>query len=187
MYIQKGEEISMNGEKNILWKTVIGFEGLYEVSNTGMVRSVENIIYNSGIKKMCKIGGRILKPNLCKNGYFYVNLYKDKKMYHKTVHTIVATSFISNPKKLPCINHKDGNKKNNNVENLEYCTYSYNTKHSWEHGLSIPTGCKKVLDKTTGIIYSSIEEAARKTNKLAHVISRACHYSKKSRWAFINE
>ena len=177
----------LDEKKNILWKPVVGFEELYEVSNSGYVRSIEHTYYSSRIKKIVKTGGRVLLPNLCKNGYYYINLYKNKKMYHKTVHSLVAMAFIDNPKKLPCVNHIDGNKKNNNVSNLEYCTYSYNTNHAWQTGLSVPVGCKKVLDKTTGIIYSSIEEAARKTNKLAHVISRACHYSKKSRWAFADE
>lgn len=89
----------------------------YQVSNTGKVKNVSR--------------NRILIGEI-DNGYHRVIL-KDKKKYY--VHRLVSQLFLSNPNNLPCINHKDGNKLNNNVNNLEWCTYSYNTKHGYENGL----------------------------------------------------
>lgn len=69
------------------------------------------------------------KLKICKSGYVGVDLFKNGKYKHMLVHRLVAIAFIPNPKNLPCINHKDENKKNNNVENLEWCTYSYNNSY----------------------------------------------------------
>ena len=104
-----------------IWKDIAGYKGMYQVSNKGNVRSLSwnktGIIRNMYLKKH-------------KNGYLQVELAKDgvKKMY--LVHRLVAESFIPNPSSLPIINHKDENKKNNNVENLEWCTFSYNSRYS---------------------------------------------------------
>lgn len=113
------------------WKPVKDYEGFYEVSNHGQVRS---------LSKQDRLGrskeGKIKAQ--CNNGtgYMVVNLKVDGKQKMKTVHRLVAETFIPNPLDLPEVNHIDGNKQNNCVENLEWCTHSENTKHAFDLGLN---------------------------------------------------
>jgi len=109
--------------KNIeeIWKDIEGFDNLYQISNCGRVRSLDRIAHNGQ-----RIKGKILKTNLNKCGYYTVNLYKNKKMKTCTIHRLVANSFIPNPDNLPCVNHKNEDKKNNYDFNLEWCTVKYN-------------------------------------------------------------
>lgn len=78
---------------------------------------------------------RVMKANPTLKGYLQVSLALNGKLYPRRVHRLVAEAFIPNPNNLPQVNHKDGNKLNNSVENLEWCTNSYNLHHSWEQGL----------------------------------------------------
>lgn len=96
--------------------------------------------------------GKSLKQQKSQYGYFRVILYKDRKAIAKTIHRLVATAFLSNPDNLPQINHKDGNKENNHVSNLEWCTSSYNIRHAFRMGLSkshTPKGADHPLSKLT--------------------------------------
>lgn len=102
------------------WKDVLGYEGLYRVSDTGEVYS---LIRNKQLAKV-KIGH---KPN---NLYYAVNLYKDKAMKQRAVHRLVMEVFKENPENLPIINHKDEDTFNNDVSNLEWCTPQYNQEYS---------------------------------------------------------
>ena len=102
-----------------IWKDIKGYEG-YQVSNFGNVRSLN---YN----KTKKI--KILIPSLDNYGYNYLLLYKNSKRKHFTVHRLVAQAFIPNPNNLPQVNHKDEDKTNNCVENLEWCTNKYNCNY----------------------------------------------------------
>lgn len=121
------------------WKDIKGYEGSYQVSNMGRVRSVDRIRYASNGKTMCKffVKGQILKPSHTgkktrnNDGYLAVNLLQKTKR----VHRLVAEAFIPNPDNFPVVNHKDGNTENNKVENLEWCTNEYNQKHAITHGL----------------------------------------------------
>lgn len=110
------------------WKSIKGYEGLYEVSNLGRVRSLDRMVMmvNKGV--LCKSlrHGRILNPCLVGDGYCNVNLFKNGKGKHHLVHRLVATAFIPNPENLPEINHKDENKTNNVVSNIEWCSSQYN-------------------------------------------------------------
>ena len=103
-----------------IWKDVFGYEGLYQVSNKGRVKSINN--YH---RKDCVI----LKPQLNRFGYEIVNLYRKRKMRHFFIHKLVAFAFIQNPNNYPQVNHKDECKTNNNVENLEWCTAKYNINY----------------------------------------------------------
>ena len=106
--------------KKEYWKSVVGFEGLYEVSSLGRVKSLGN----NKFKKE-----KILKNRQSYQGYLVVNLYKNKKTYCKTIHRLVAEAFLPHPDNLPQVNHKDENKMNNCVENLEWCNAKYNTNY----------------------------------------------------------
>jgi hypothetical protein len=108
------------------WKYVIGYEGLYEVSTSGIVRSIDRVIYRNGRCAFYK--GRVLKTYI-NRGYVYVTLSKKGIESGKKVHRLVAEAFIPNPDKFPDVNHKDENKSNNCIENLEWCTKEYNRKY----------------------------------------------------------
>ena len=104
--------------KKEYWKPVVGYEGLYEVSNWGRVKRLRRLITNQ--YNSFYIEEKILKPQKNIDGYLYVNLYKNGIMKHKTIHKLVAETFLPNCNSLPCINHKDENKTNNVVNNLEF-------------------------------------------------------------------
>lgn len=101
-----------------IWKDIEGYEGRYQVSNLGNVLSI--------------VGEKpyLLKPRITKFGYCRVALYHpNKKVVNYTVHRLVATAFIPNSKKYPCVNHKNEDKTDNRAENLEWCTYLYNNNY----------------------------------------------------------
>ena len=102
-----------------IYKDIEGYEGLYEISNLGNVKSLVN---HKGVERE-----KILKPLKNRNGYKGVHLYKNKTSKTYDVHRLVANAFLPNPHNLPCVNHKDECRTNNNVENLEWCSYKYNT------------------------------------------------------------
>lgn len=88
--------------------------------------------------EVVKIKPRItMSPSIDKDGYYQVGLRKKGKRFCKKIHRLVAETFIPNPKNLPVINHKDGNNKNNHYKNLEWCTVSHNTQHSYNTGLQV--------------------------------------------------
>lgn len=104
-----------------IWKDISGCEGKYQVSNFGRIKSLKD--------KYGNYREKILKGSKDKDGYLIVSLYKEGKMNNFKVHRLVAQTFIDNPNKYPCVNHKDENPANNNVENLEWCTHKYNTNY----------------------------------------------------------
>ena len=106
-----------------VWKDILGYEGVYQVSNLGRVRSLSR----KGTKSKDTY---ILKIQKYKTGYLYVNLCKSNKRRKWKIHRLVAIAFIPNPSNLLYINHKDENPTNNCVENLEWCTQDYNNKYS---------------------------------------------------------
>lgn len=114
-----------------IWKDIEGFEGLYQVSNLGRVKCVEH-------KCPGRHGLRTVKEHLMtqvkgSKGYFYVALSNMDRGRTFTVHRLVAKAFIPNPENLPCVNHKDEDKFNNNVDNLEWCTSLYNNTYNDVH------------------------------------------------------
>lgn len=107
-----------------IWKDIPGFEGLYQVSNLGRVKSLPR----GKQWPYRRTHNNIRKPHI-KNGYYQVNLSKDNKVRWISVHRLVALAFIPNPDNLPCVNHQDENKLNNHVNNLEWCSYAYNANY----------------------------------------------------------
>lgn len=104
-----------------IWKDIEGYEGLYQVSNLGRVRSL-------GFDKWHK--GRVLKQSFdSKDNYLFVGLHKDGKTKQKNVHRLVAETFIPNPNNLPCVNHINEIKTDNRAVNLEFCTIKYNSNY----------------------------------------------------------
>lgn len=115
---------------NEIWKPVVGYEGKYEVSNLGKIRSLyreQEFSARWGIAKMRFPAKDMILSNT-KLGYMYVALSKDGSSVKHLVHRIVMSAFVGNSELQ--VNHKDGNKGNNTLENLEYCTSSQNHRHS---------------------------------------------------------
>lgn len=166
-------------EKEI-WKDVIGYEDLYQVSNLGRIRSKDRLIevddylnahaYCSGFSYIRP--GKIMKTGTNVFGYSVVNLRKNKKSKGHMLHRLIAEAFIQNNHNLPFVNHKDENKLNNCVENLEWCTAEYNINY----GTCIQRRCtsqqitnknmKPVIayNETEQLEFISIRGAARKLN-----------------------
>ena len=111
-----------------IWKDVKGFEGFYQVSNLGRVRSLDRIAVSEN-RSTQKIKGAIKKVKVGKNGYYMVMFYKDSKYKCAYVHRLVAQAFIPNPDNLPQVNHKDEIRTNNCVDNLEWCDSKYNNNY----------------------------------------------------------
>lgn len=114
-----------------IWKDIPGYEGLYQASNLGNIRSIA-FINNRGVKHRIKVKAQ--KEGVW--GRMYTMLYKDTKRKNWLVHRLIAITFLPNPNNYPEINHIDGNPKNNRVDNLEWCTASYNMKHAYKNGLN---------------------------------------------------
>lgn len=136
------------------WKDIIGYEGLYQVSDRGRVKSLSKYdrlgrFHSERILSMCDNG----------KGYLVVNLKVNGSQRMRTVHSLVATAFLPNVENKPCVNHKDGNKRNNSAENLEWVTFSENTIHAVENGLITNFGRKRVVCVETGLVFNSVKEA----------------------------
>lgn len=112
-----------------IWKDIKGYEGYYQVSNYGNVRSCTRF---DGVRIQ---KGKMMKPNLKYNGYLQVGLRKDHKRKWFSIHRLVAIHFIDNPDNLPQVNHIDCNKQNNNVNNLEWVSSKENLEHAHKNNL----------------------------------------------------
>lgn len=147
------------GQPEIIRKPVVGYEGYYEVDNCGRVYAIDRIIrvedhgriYDKPLK------GGVMKQHMHSEGYKAVCLTKDGKTKTLFVHRIVATAFLPNPDNLPCVNHKDEDKTNNFVDNIEWCSYQYNNAYG-----SKP---KKHSKRMTGRKQSD-EQKARRSESL---------------------
>jgi hypothetical protein len=191
-----------------IWKDIEDYEGMYQVSNLGNVKSLPR---KRTIKKE-----RLLKPAINNKGYKMIVLCKKSKPKMFLVHRLVATAFIPNPNNYPQVNHKDSNPLNNCVNNLEWCTQQENIKYSWDYGNNskyrntiaentdirikrykhtIARCSKKVFQyNLLGEYlaeYNSITEASQKNNINLKHISNCCRGIRKScgnfQWSFIKE
>jgi hypothetical protein len=116
-----------------IWKDIPNYEGLYQVSSLGRVKSLERRVKNKDSFR--KVRERILSSNDNGSGYLCVQLSRKLKRENLLIHRLVAICFVKNPKNLPIINHKDGVKTNNAPENLEWCTQMDNIVHSIKNKL----------------------------------------------------
>nr|DAX05603.1 MAG TPA: homing endonuclease [Bacteriophage sp.] len=152
-----------------IWKDIKNYEGLYQVSNLGRVKSFRNWHGKSE---------RILKFNINSSGYYRACLSKNSKQKYFFVHRLVAQAFIDNPNNYSVVNHKDENPKNNNVENLEWCTFKYNMNYGTLRKRQVEKCSKKVfqIDKNGNLIYiwNSIREAGRNLKISPGRISNCC-------------
>lgn len=171
-----------------IWKDIEGFEGLYKISNLGRVKSLARVIASiNGKQRVSK--DKILKSKGISSGYRAVILYKDRKEKTMYIHRLVAQAFLQNDNDYTDVNHKDGNKENNILENLEWATRSYNIKHAYNTGLrkayikKAQEAALKItsfpvlqFDNNNVLIaeYSSITQASLQTNVSPYYISKSC-------------
>lgn len=163
------------------WRDIKGYEGYYQISNIGRIKS---LMYR-GLKRKTP---KIIKWRVASNGYAQVILSVNNIQRRYSVHRLVALHFIPNLDNKPCINHKDENPLNNNMENLEWCTYSYNTNYGnciekIRKGNIGKVGSYPVIQQSlTGDFiaeYSSIGEASRATGISYTMINDCCRGFKK--------
>lgn len=163
--------------KNEVWKDIPNYIGLYQINNYGNVKS---------LKRLEKSGNKIRKRNektlkqRATHGYKYVILSKESKAKTFRVHRLVAEIFIPNPNNYPQVNHKDGNKANNSVDNLEWCTCEYNIKEAYRLNL-----CKTIKINQFDIngkyikTWNSSYEIKRNLNLDASAITKCCKNKRK--------
>ncbi len=169
-----------------VWKDVVGYEGYYQVSNLGRVKSLQTKAYSHA--KKCAIPvmrEKILKPFPDTDKYLMIDLKKDGNRNCQKVHRLVAKAFITNPDNLPQVNHKDENKQNNCVDNLEWCTNQYNSTYGTAKQRMAQKQKKKVLQiSATGEIvnkWNSVNEATRDLGVSKNTIALWALHGVKSR------
>lgn len=158
-----------------IWKDIKGLEGKYQVSDLGNVKALSF----TGIRKDGRkyhVVEKIKKQSIVGNGYYGFGTNRDKG--NVLLHRALAEAFIPNPENKRCVNHKDGNKLNNNLDNLEWATHGENNQHAYDTKLKVPSdrlrensrqlmkkngkNCSKIAINTlTGVFYDSIKEAAK--------------------------
>lgn len=169
--------------KEEIWRDAVGYEGYYQVSNLGRVRSLDRYV-NHWPHGEQLIKSRLLKQNNDGRGYNVVTLCKNGTKTTHRVHRLVAEAFIPNPNAYPCINHKDEDKTNNMADNLEYCTVKYNSNYGTRNNrlgeklTNRPDESKSVLQFTLDgefvNEYPSMAEAQRQTGIDSGNISSCC-------------
>ena len=139
-----------------VWKPVDGYEGFYEVSSLGRVRSLDRVRPYRG--SMRRYRGKVITPEPVSAGedrYQYVTLSKDGKVRKKSVHRLVATAFVDNPDGMPEVNHKDEVKTNNRADNLEWCDRKYNNTYGTAKMRAAATQGIPVIQVKDGMIVNA--------------------------------
>lgn len=141
------------------WVPLPNYEGIYEISNTGKIRSVErDVEYTTG--KICHLRSQMLRPSIDKDGYLITHLYRGNKTETYKVHRLVATAFIPNPNGYLDVNHIDENKANNAVSNLEWCTRRYNVTYG--------SRADRASEKLTRFLYQRFSLSGEYIDTLSH-------------------
>lgn len=178
------------------------WDGYYEISKCGKIKSLDRWVFNyrgGGFKK-----GRIMTPTKDGGGYLWVGLSKDGKSIRGAIHRILAITFIPNPENKPFVNHINGIKDDNRIENLEWCTHSENQKHAYSIGLKkkksginnplfgkkgvlspnfgkigvLSPNTKIVLNTETKRFYYGVLEASKELNVSVHVLRQKLNGSR---------
>ena len=155
------------------WKDVEGYEGYYQASNLGRIKSISRKRYNKNGGKPGVLKERILKQTKNGDGYYCVKLYKNGKSKSIKIHRIIADTFINNLKNDPEVNHKDGVKTNNKTSNLEWVTSKENVNHAYEMGLNPcmrDINIEKIIELSNKGYYTN--QIAKKMNCDRKMISR---------------
>lgn len=161
-----------------IWKDITGYEGKYQVSTSGSIR---NILKNNQ-----------LKPSPDTKGYTRVNLWKDGSYKTKKIHRLVAEVFLKNDNDYAQVNHIDGDKSNNNIDNLEWCDQSYNIKHAYANNLLSKKGTKNAratIDEKTAIDIKNMLLGNLTHREIADIFQVSIHVvaniKNKKAWAYL--
>ena len=170
------------------WRDFEGYEGYYQISGDGRVRSIDRVVIGAD-GKTYHYKSRILKQVKARDGYMAVQLFRDSRCKTYKIHRMVALTFIPNPNNKPEVNHIDGDKSNNHASNLEWCTRSENIKHAVDHGLNSPIKAieatkKKVeqIDSEGNTVkrWDTMTDAANEMGVHISNVSSCCHGRLKS-------
>lgn len=154
-----------------VWKDIPNYEGLYQVSSHGRVKS-----FRQSTKCHCE-KEYILKPHLANNGYYQVTLYDNTVKHKFSVHRLVAEAFIPNPNGYPQVNHKDENRLNNLVTNLEWCSSEYNNAYGTARIRQIDTKSTPVEQLTIDGKIIAIYRSAKIAREIIGVASSSLYYA----------
>lgn len=188
-----------------IWKDIKGYEEMYQVSNLGRIRSLDRYVRHKKIGSIRLIKGKIMSPTISKStGYLTTTLYKQGKGKQVTIHRLVAEAFIFNPTDKPEVNHINGIRSDDRVENLEWVNRRENQLHAYrvlKRGYKLPTKeqRKKYLDTLGKEIiqyelqiiikekarYNSIREAERQTGIVHTSISKCCRHKQEKAGGYI--
>ena len=169
-------------EKTEEWRDIKGCEN-YQVSSLGRVKSLKhNVKSKNGSYRTVR--ERILKPGKNRKGYLRVCICEKGKKKNMTIHRLVCEAFLQNPLNLPQINHRNENKTDNRIENLEYCTAKYNSNFGTRTKRLSKSQSKSVKCLETGKIYTSLMEIGRKFGFSIGNICECCNGKRKSAYGF---
>lgn len=161
-----------------IWKDIVGYEGLYQISNFGRIKSVERVVIKKNDRKNY-VKETVLRFGINTSGYYIVSLYKNAKPKTHRVHRIFATEFLPNYENKPNINHIDGDKLNNNLHNLEWVTQKENIQKAFETGLVNNTGVNNgqcVLNENKVLKIKKLLSAGETQSSIAkkYNVTRSC-------------
>lgn len=196
--IKSGRWFSLEDYPMEKWADVVDYEGIYMISNYGRLKHLSYSIYGLNADRI-DVETKIRKPNLMNKGYYCYELWKNNKRKVYLLHRLLAIAFIPNPNNLPQINHKDGDKRNNNISNLEWCTAKENTVHAFrvlgrvspQKGRCGKDCCHSkpvcALNKNGEVImvFESMQEAYRQTGIMESGISSCINGKQKTAGGFL--
>lgn len=175
---------------NEIWKPVKGYEGFYEVSNLGRVKSLDRIVPSkskTGTPCTRKVKGRIMKNGKDGHGYPHISLRKDRATKNAAVHRLAAEAFLPKVEGKEYVNHINSDYTNNCVENLEWCTSNENNIHAWKQGNRVATNAKPIamfsLNGEHIKDFQSVAEASRNTGICETGIRNCCKNKPKHKTA----
>lgn len=191
-YAEHFKNLSLADLDGEIWRPIVGYDGLYEVSIFGRIKSAGRIDWVGKVHP-----ARIMKQHISRKGYARLHLKNPKQRGRNTqVHRLVGEAFIPNPDSKPTVNHNDGVKTNNSILNLQWFTSSEQRKHTHRTlGMKANTpfkgvtgslhfASKPVMDVATGVVYVSCTEASALYGIDAHSVARSARLSKKTKGGF---